>query len=212
MRTTKNHVLSDKPLSDLAERGYSRSYTRGDILIREGEYSDALYILTAGQVKIFTQDTRGRELVYNVLGAGEFFGELALDGGARSASAKALTDVECLLIGPEPLREFIKTCPEFAESLINALIRRIRNSTHQTRGLALSSVYERVVKLLNQLAVEEGGSRVTSAALTQQEIADRVGATREMVNQIMRELVRGGFLSRTDDRRLVIVKELPKQW
>lgn len=212
MQTETKSLLSDELLSELAERGDLRSYPRGEILIQEGEQSDALYILIAGRVKIFTRDERGRELIYNVLSAGEYFGEMFLDGGSRSASAKAVTAVECVLVGPEAFRGFLNTYPEFAESLVLTLIARVRHATQQIRSLALSGVYERTVQLLNRLAVDEDGARMLPVAMTQQEMAERIGATREMVNQIMQGLVRGGFLSRAGDRRLVIAKELPKQW
>lgn len=161
-------------------------------------------------MKVYTRDERGRELIYNILQPGEFFGEMFLDGGLRSASAKAMDEVQCVVIGPAQFREFMKAYPEFAECLVLKLIARVRHATEQTRSLAFSDVYNRTVDVLNRLAVEEGSVRVLQSAITQQEIADRVGATREMVNQILRELVRGGFVDRDDQRRIVLIKELPK--
>jgi CRP/FNR family cyclic AMP-dependent transcriptional regulator len=199
-------------LLNLGERGDLRRYARGELLINEGELSDALYILVSGQVKVFTRDERGRELVYNILKPGEFFGEMFLDGGTRSASAKADSDVQCVVVGPAEFREFMKAYPEFAECLVVKLIQRVRHATEQTRSLALSGVYERTAAMLNRLAVEEDGVRAVRVAVTQQELADRVGATREMVNHVLRELVRGGFLERDEGRRIVITKPLPKHW
>jgi CRP/FNR family cyclic AMP-dependent transcriptional regulator len=85
-------------LAELAERGELRAFARNEQLISEGGSSDFLFILVAGEVKVFTQDEKGRELVYNVLQAGELFGELFLDGDVRSASVRAITDVRCILV------------------------------------------------------------------------------------------------------------------
>lgn len=204
--------LSDALLASLSTRGDLQAFARGDEIICEGEQSDALYILLAGQVKVYTRDERGRELVYNMLQPGEFFGEMFLDGGPRSASAKAATDVQCVVVGPAEFRAFMKDYPEFAESLVLKLIARVRHSTEQIRSLALSGVYERTVKLLERLSLEVDGQRVLPASVTQQEIADRVGATREMVNHIFRNLARGGFIGRDELRRTTILKDLPPQW
>lgn len=205
-------LLSASLLRSLAERGDLRAYAPDDELIREGEVSDAIYILVSGEVKVYTRDERGRQLIYNVLQPGEFFGEMFLDGGPRSASAKAISQVQCAVVGPKEFRDFMKAYPEFSECLVIKLIARVRHATEQTRSLAFSGVYERTVDLLNRLAVDEGAIRLIPVDLTQQEMADRVGATREMVNHILRDLSRGGFLDRDDQRRTVILKALPKHW
>lgn len=205
-------LLSASLLRSLSERGDLRSYAPDDVLIREGEVSDAIYILVSGEVKVYTRDERGRQLIYNVLQPGEFFGEMFLDGGPRSASAKAISQVQCAVVGPEEFRDFMKAYPEFTECLVVKLIARVRHATEQTRSLAFSGVYERTVDLLNRLAVDEGSVRLIPTELTQQEMADRVGATREMVNHILRDLSRGGFMDRDDQRRMIILKPLPKHW
>jgi CRP/FNR family cyclic AMP-dependent transcriptional regulator len=203
--------LSDDLLEDLSTRGDIRTFARGHLLIEEGERSDSLYILISGELKVFTRDPRGRELIYNVLRPGEIFGEMFLDGGPRSASVKAVCTSMCVVIAPDTFREFMRNYPEFAEFLVVKLISRVRHATEQVKSLALNGVYERAVALLNELAVNEGSERAIGPTVTQQEIADRIGATREMVNHILRDLMRGGFVVR-DKRRLVLAKELPKRW
>jgi CRP/FNR family cyclic AMP-dependent transcriptional regulator len=207
-----NDQLSAQLLAQLSGCGNPRAYARGELLIEEGGASDSLFILLAGELKVYTRGENGRELVYNVLHPGEFFGELFLDGGPRSASVKAVVDSTCIVVGREEFRAFMASYPEFAELLVLKLISRVRHVTEQLRSLATKDAYERVTLLLNELAVEEGGQRVIDKSVTQQEIADRIGATREMVNHIIRELVRGGFLERDPDRRLVLSKELPRHW
>ena len=203
--------LSEDLLEDLSARGDIRTYARGQVLIEEGELSDSLFILVSGELKVFTRDRRGRELIYNVLRPGEIFGEMFLDGGPRSASVKAVCTSMCAVIAPDTFRDFMRNYPDFAEFLVLKLISRVRHATEQVKSLAMNGVYERAVTLLNELAVEEGSVRAIRQEVTQQEIADRIGATREMVNHILRDLMRGGFVVR-DKRRLVLAKDLPKRW
>jgi len=212
MRSENSGVLSRTLLSELTARGDSRKFSRNELLIVEGEISDSLFILIDGQLKVFTQDDRGRELIYNILLPGEFFGEMFLDGGARSASVKAVVDSQCIVVDQSAIRNFMRSYPEFAECLVLKLIERLRHATAQIKSLGLDDVYERTIDLLNQVATCEAGVRFVPTTLTQQEIANRVGATREMVNHILRELVRGGFLFKENNRRMVLIKELPKHW
>ncbi|MGH8026946.1 MAG: Crp/Fnr family transcriptional regulator [Pseudoxanthomonas sp.] len=206
------NTLSPELLAQLALCGDAKWYGRNELLIEEGAVSDALYILISGQLKVFTQDSKGRELVYNILQPGEFFGELFLDGGLRSASVKAVVDSQCIVVDHLAIRSFMKTYPEFAECLVYQLIARLRHATQLSKSLALHGVYERTVDLLNKVALHERDIRVVPVAMTQQEIANRVGATREMINHILQDLIRGGFLARDEKKRLVFTKELPKRW
>ena len=206
------NVLSRELVLQLTLRGDVRSYARNEVLISEGDVSDALFILVSGQLKVFSQDARGREVVYNVLNAGEIFGEMFMDGGTRSASVKAMVDSQCILVDEAHIREFIKTYPEFAECLIHSLIPRLRHATQMIKELVLSDVYQRTVTLLNRVATTEGELRIVPKSMTQQEIADRVGATREMVNQVMKKLSQDGLLARDEGRRLVFNKSLPSRW
>jgi CRP/FNR family transcriptional regulator, cyclic AMP receptor protein len=212
-----SNTLSPELLAQLAQRGDAKSYGRNELLIVEGAVSDALYILIAGQLKVFTRDSKGRELVYNILQPGEFFGELFLDGGLRSASVKAVVDSQCIVVDHATIRDFMKIYPEFAECLVYSLISRLRHATQLSKRLGLHGVYERTVDLLNEVALSEQAIgkqdlRIVPPTMTQQEIADRVGATREMINHVFRDLIRGGFLSRDEKKRLVFIKELPRRW
>jgi CRP/FNR family cyclic AMP-dependent transcriptional regulator len=212
MQKENANALSRELLSQLALCGEARKYSRNELVIAEGDVSDALYILVSGQLKVYTRDSKGRELIYNILQPGEFFGELLLDGGLRSASVKAISDSQCVVIDHLEIRNFMKAYPEFAECLVYNLIARLRHATQLSKSLALNGVYERTVATLDQVAVSEGDIRVVPLAITQQEIANRVGATREMINHIVRVLMRGGFLTRDDKRRLVLTKALPMRW
>jgi CRP/FNR family transcriptional regulator, cyclic AMP receptor protein len=201
--------VSQKWIAKLAEMGQTRTYKKHDILITEGEKSDALFLLVSGQLKVFTRDASGREIVYNIVKPGEMLGEMFLDGGARSASVRAMGECQCVVFEEGQIHELTRKDPEFAESLIQLLIGRLRHATNMIKSLVLSDVYGRTTTLLNQLSVIEGNARVVPLDLTQQEIANRVGATREMVNQVIGKLIKDGVVSRDHHRRLVFVGHLP---
>lgn len=209
-------AASTDPLSPLlrtlAARGEPRRYRKGTVLIHEGDQGDTLFILLSGRVKVFSMDARGREIVYGVYGPGEYLGEMSLDGGPRSASVITLEAVGCVVVPRQTLREHIAANPDFAFELLGRVIRRARLATQSTRDLALLDVYGRLVNLFESLVVvREDGSRVLRERLTHQEIASRVGCSREMVSRLMKDLERGGYL-KTQGSVTTIAARLPAHW
>jgi CRP/FNR family cyclic AMP-dependent transcriptional regulator len=196
-------------LQQLLMEGDTRRYAAGEILFHQGDASDALYLLLSGQLRVYSSNAGGREVVYNVLEPGDTLGELLLDGGPRSASVQAVADTECLVIRGDTLRTLVRTYPELAERLMLRLISRLRHATRTIHSLALEGVFERVNALLEESAHGEGEHRLVPSYLTQQEIGNRIGATREMVNHVMQRLRREGYITRDAQRRTVIVKPLP---
>jgi CRP/FNR family transcriptional regulator, cyclic AMP receptor protein len=198
-------------LHALAARGTLRSYRKGTLIIEEGTHGDMLYVLLAGRVKAFSSDARGREVVYGVYGPGDYFGEMSLDGGPRSASVIADAACICAVLTRQTLREHIQAEPEFAFELIARVARRARVATQSARSMALLDVYGRVVQLFESLAVpQEDGTRLIAERLTHAEIASRVGCSREMVSRLMKDLEAGGYLSVADGLRLL--RSLPARW
>lgn len=195
----------------LAERGDVRRLQRGEILIHEGELSESLFILLNGQLKVFTRDDRGREVIYNTLDAPEMLGEMYLDGGLRSASVQAITPVECLEVDGSQLRDFMRSYPEFCESLAVKLIERLRHATQQVRSLVLDDVFARTVDAINAHAVSNTGRPYLPASVTQRHIASGIGATREMVNHVFRNLAKAGILVRDGQSGWWLAKPLPRR-
>jgi len=203
--------LSDTLLREIAATGGVKRYPANTVLINEGDTADTLFIILSGRVKVYAGNESGKEVILNEHGPGEYIGEVPLDGGVRSASVMTLEPTTCALVTGANLREFIATHPDFALHLIRNLILRLRTLTDSVKSLALDDVYSRVVGLLQKLAVPEGGHRAVPQRLTQQEIADRVGASREMVSRIFKELTVGGYLS-VKGGRIVLLKNLPAAW
>lgn len=204
--------ISTELLDVLASSGITRTYIPDETVIREGEASDTLYVLISGRLKAFTEDARGRELTYSSIEPGEIFGEMFLDGEPRSASVKALTFSECAVITGSRVSILIRQNPDFTQALIIKLISRVRHTTRKLRSLAFDGVYERTVALLNSAAIHDGELRRVPRQLTQQEIANQVGASREMVNHVLRDLIRGGFITREPRLGMKIAMKLPEHW
>lgn len=137
MHESDGSKISPELLARLSDRGGLRNFARGELLIREGEASDDVYILLAGELKAFTRDANGREFVYNIMTPGEFFGELSLDGRPRSASVQATHSSICVVVAQAEVQAFLGEYPEFAKALVMKLIARVRTATAQARSLGL---------------------------------------------------------------------------
>ena len=178
-----------QPLLDaIAPYGLVRAFPANAILINEGDTTDSLYIVLSGRVKVYASSDDGRELVLTEYGPGGYFGELSIDGDRRSASIKAVEACSCRVVQGSELKEFLADHPDFALHLTRKLIRMVRRLTEQVRSIALQDVYGRMVRVLMELSDAEGSERVVREKLTQQDIAERVGSSREMVNRVMKDL------------------------
>jgi CRP/FNR family cyclic AMP-dependent transcriptional regulator len=201
-----------QPLIDaIAPHGTTRAFAAQAILINEGDTTDSLYILLSGRVKVYASSDDGREFVLAEYGPGAYFGELSIDGAPRSASIKALEPCRCRVVQGSELRQFLADHPDFALHLTRKLMRMVRRLTEQVRSIALQDVYGRMVRVLTELSDPAGEERVLRQKMTQQDIADRIGASREMVNRVMKELTTGGYVAQRDGR-LVILRKLPAAW
>lgn len=198
-------------LEAIARRGDTRSFQAHAILINEGDATDSLYIVLAGRLKVFVSSDDGREVVLAEHGPGEYLGEVTLDHEKRSASVQAIEPTTCCVVQAAQLRQFLIEYPDFTLHLTQKLIRMVRRLTEQVKSLALQDVYGRVVRVLTELSDPVGDERVLRRKLTQQDIADRIGSSREMVNRIMKDLAAGGYVSLRDGRH-VIHGKLPPAW
>jgi len=203
--------LPGAEIASLAEAAIVRTFAKNTIVVTEGERSDSLYVILSGRVKVFVSDEDGRDLVLNTMGAGEYFGELALDEGPRSASVATLEQSRMAVIANDVLKAFLANHPDAALHLIRVLIGRTRRSTESLKNLAMLDVYGRVAKLLLELAKEVDGKMVVEERLTQQDIGERVGASREMVSRILKDLTAGGYVG-TEGGKLVIHRRPPRGW
>jgi len=208
-------AVLDTSLRALAERGVVRRYRRGTIVIDEGDTGDTLFVVLTGRLRVFSSGgdgARDREVTFNVHGPGECVGEMSLDGGPRSASVITVEPATCSVITRPTLREQIARDPDLALLLISRVIRRARLATESARGMATLDVYGRLVRRLEALAVDDGtGVRRVPERTTHAMLASEIGCSREMVSRLLKDLTGGGYVA-VDDRRLVLLKALPRSW
>jgi CRP/FNR family cyclic AMP-dependent transcriptional regulator len=199
-------------LRALALRGHVRTYKKNTIIINEGDPGDTLFVVLRGSTKAFSTDQSGREITYGTIAAGDYFGEMSLDGGPRSASVMTLEPTVCSIITRAAVREHLAEEPEFALDLVAQVIRRARLATETARNIALLDVYGRVIATLEG---EQGPGRPESPILitpiTHQSIASRVGASREMVSRLLKDLEKGGYIE-LGVKRITLKKKLPARW
>jgi CRP/FNR family cyclic AMP-dependent transcriptional regulator len=203
--------LDEQALRGLAPGGAVRSFPRNVVVVSEGDPTDSLYVVLSGRVKVFVADENGRELVVNTIGTGDYFGELVLDGQARAASVMTLEPSRFFVIPQRDADALLSGNPQFARHLVRKLIGKVRSLTEQVRDLALRDVYARLVRFLEEQAVEEDGRRIVRERLTQAEIAARIGGSREMVSRILSDLSAGGYI-RVDAKQIVLQRKPPAHW
>ena len=205
------NVIAAPLLAAIAARGTRRQFAAHAILVNEGDTASSLYIVLSGRLKVYASSDEGRQVVLADLGPGDYFGELSLDGGERSASVVALEPTSCVVVAGAELHAFLAEHPDFAQHLVRRLIATVRRLTDQVKSLALDNVYGRLVRLVMEHSDVVGDQRVLRMALTQQDIADRIGSSREMVNRVMKQLTSGGYVAQQDGL-LVVKRKLPPSW
>jgi len=203
--------FDERALRELAPRGAARSFPKNAVVINEGDQTDSLYILLSGRAKVFVSEEDGREVVLSTIREGDYFGELVLDGGPRSASIMTLEPCRCFVIPLGDIEGLLERNPLFAGHLIHMLIGRVRSLVKKVGDLALKDVYGRFAKFVDENAIERNGARMVPERLTQQDIAARIGGSREMVNRIVKDLTVGGYIS-VDAKQITVHKKLPAQW
>lgn len=203
--------LDEASLRELAPHGVVRTVPKNTIVVYEGEESDSLYVLLSGRVKIFISDEDGKEMVLNTMAAGEYFGELVLDGGPRTASVMTLEPCRLFVIPQRDVEGLLLANAGFSRDMLEKVIAKVRSLTAKVRDLAMRDVYGRFVRFAEENAVEANGERVIPERLTQSDIAARIGGSREMVSRIVRDLAQGGYIS-IEAKRIRILKKLPANW
>ncbi len=207
--------LSDLPddiLFDLASHAKKKTFPKHAIIISEGDDTSSLYILLSGKVRVFSSDIDGKEVTLLVQTPVSYFGELALlSNEPRSASVITQETSRCAMISRADFKHWLSNHPDVAFGLIQDLASTVRRLTDKVKQLALLNVYERTIQALQEMAAEEEGVLVIRNRPTQQELANVVGSSREMINKIMKELTKGGYIV-IEGKTLRIERKLPASW
>lgn len=204
--------LTRDEIDYLASKGVHKRFPKNSLIICEGDESDSLYVLLKGRVKIYAGDDSGKEIVINIQGPGEIFGEVAMIGEIpRSASVMSIEPVEVAFLSRAKFENCLLDHPELAVKFLRLLVDRVLSLTQMTKNLALNDVYGRIAYTLNKLVDEQQDERITRIRLTHQDIASMVGSSREMVSRILKDLTTGGYID-SHDKHIVLKKNLPHAW
>ena len=204
-------AFSDAQIGQLLSCVQHRSYPRNSFILRAGEETDALYIILSGRVKLLIPDEEGHEVILSIMGSQEFFGEMGLlDDQPRSASAETLEACEMLRVSKAGFTGLLKDNFELAMLIIRNLVRRMREADRKIESLALIDVYGRVARLLIDLAQNVDGKWVVERTPAKQEIARMIGASREMVSRVVKDLHQKGLI-RSEKRRIYVLDKASMQ-
>jgi CRP/FNR family transcriptional regulator, cyclic AMP receptor protein len=188
--------LSDADLAVINELATEKSVPKGTVVLTEGTMGDSLYAIVSGRVKVFIGDEDGREIILKFLGPGDFFGEMSMiDKQPRSASVSAVEPATFRVLSQQGFQECLTRTPRIAALVMQALAKRLREADKKISTLALMDVYGRVANTLLELAIRNDGKLVVGEKLSQQDIANMVGASREMVNRILKDLSERGYIT-----------------
>lgn len=187
--------LDEAQLSVLVRMIVRKSFARNAKIIGAGDPTDSLYIIIDGRVKVMLSDEHGREVILSILGRGEFFGEMGLlDDSPRSASVVTLEPCELLSISKSDFKRSLAENFDLSLMVMRGLVKRLREADGKIGSLALMDVYGRVARLLLEMADDVNGEKVIVKKLSKQDIAKMIGASREMVSRVMKDLQLGGYI------------------
>jgi CRP/FNR family cyclic AMP-dependent transcriptional regulator len=200
--------LNDDAISSLERLTTRRRYPKDTVVFFENEEGDSLFMIMDGRIKVTILGDDGREIILTMLGAGDLFGEMALlDNEPRSATAIAVEESELLLLHRNDFQTAFVDNPAISAALIKVLSARLRRANHQISTLALLDVYGRVARVIMDMAREEGrrlkDGRIAFRRATHQEIANRIGTTRETVTRMLKDLERQGLV-KIEGREIVL--------
>jgi CRP/FNR family cyclic AMP-dependent transcriptional regulator len=206
--------LADSDISSLAKLSSRRRYPKDTVVFFENEEGDSFFMILEGRIKVTILGDDGREVILSMLGAGDFFGEMALlDNEPRSATAIAVEETELLSLNRTDFQTVLTDNRSITTALIKILTARLRRANHQISTLALLDVYGRVARVIVDMAREEGrrlrDGRIAFRRATHQEIANRIGTTRETVTRMLKDLERQGLIH-IEGKEIVVEPDFEK--
>ncbi len=203
-------MLTASQAESVADAVVKRRFKRGEPIVEQGRKSNALSIILTGRARVITTDARGREVILATMQPGDYVGEMSLiDNEPHSATVRAEIQTDALILGRP---EFARCLPEnssMAYAVMRGLVQRLRHADRQIESLALMDVYGRVARVLLEVASDDdGGNAVIRDKVSRQDLAKMVGASREMVSRVMKDLEERGFIETRDDGSLLVKERL----
>ncbi len=201
-------MLTPSQAESVADAVIKRRFKRGELIVEQGKKSNALFIILTGRARVLTTDARGREVILANLAPGDYIGEMSLiDNEPHSASVRAEVQTDVLMLGRV---EFARCLPEntsMAYAVMKGLVQRLRHADRKIESLALMDVYGRVARALIEAAETDAqGQLLIRDKVSRQDLAKMVGASREMVSRVMKDLEERGYIE-TLENNSVLIKE-----
>jgi CRP/FNR family cyclic AMP-dependent transcriptional regulator len=203
-------TLTQAQAESVADAVIKRRYRRGECIVEQGKKSNCLAIVLTGRARVVTTDTRGREVILATLSPGDYIGEMSLiDNQPHSATVRAEVQTDVLILGRV---EFARCLPEntsMAYAVMKGLVQRLRHADRKIESLALMDVYGRVARALLEFAQPgTDGLMTIRDRVSRQDVAKMIGASREMVSRVMKDLEERGFIEVREDGTTVIKERL----
>ena len=204
-------MLTNEQARAVADGVVKRRYRRGELVVEQGKKSNALFIMLNGRARVLTADSRGREVILAVLEAGDYVGEMSLiDNQPHSASVRCEVQCDMLILGRA---EFARCLPEnssLSYPIMRGLVTRLRSADRQIESLALLDVYGRVARTLLDMAEDVDGEKIIRSKVSRQDMAKIVGASREMVSRVMKDLEERGVIETLESGAVLLKNRLPE--
>jgi CRP/FNR family cyclic AMP-dependent transcriptional regulator len=193
--------VPEKSLESLARVSMMRRVPRNSTVVRAGDRTDFVYLILSGSLKVLVSDEEGREVILSMLGPGELFGEMGvLDDNPRSATVAAVTPCDLIVMSKGDFKRCLQENFEVCLYIMRNLVQRLRTADRKIESLALMDVYGRVARLLLEMSSVVDGQKVVTRKISKQDIAKMIGASREMVSRVMKDLQLQGFIREADGR------------
>ena len=198
--------LSRSQAEFLASAVVKRRFKRGEYIVEQGAKSNALYIILSGRARVLMRDSKDREVILATLGVGDYIGEMSLiDNQPHSATVEAMVQTDALMLDRAEFASCLAGSSPMAQSVMRGLVQRLRQADRKISSLALMSVYGRVADALIEMAkTNPNEDMVIREKVSRQEIAKMVGASREMVSRVMKDLEIRGFVEELDNGHMRI--------
>ena len=202
-------LLTVDQAQGIADSVVKRRFRRGELVVEHGRKSNALYILLTGRARVLTADSRGREVILAVLQSGDYVGEMSLiDNEPHSATVRAEVQTDMLILGRNEFSRCLPESSSLSYAILRGLVARLRSADRQIESLALLDVYGRVARALLDMTEDEAGLRVIRNKVSRQDLAKVVGASREMVSRVMKDLEQRGMIETRENGSVVIKPRL----
>ncbi|QPF73423.1 Crp/Fnr family transcriptional regulator [Roseateles sp. DAIF2] len=202
-------LLTTDQAQSIADSVVKRRFKRGELIVEQGTKSNALFILLNGRARVLTADTRGREVILAVLQPGDYVGEMSLiDNEPHSATVRAEVQTDMLVLGRTEFSRCLPESSSLSYAILRGLVARLRNADRQIESLALLDVYGRVARTLLDMAEDEKGLKIIRGKVSRQDMAKVVGASREMVSRVMKDLEDKGVIETLENGSVVIKERL----